>query len=427
MTEKNPNSIFELTQRRVEKSKEAFKESTSLSLKASFFYFKESYKGEMNMEEVSFKTKIYIGDDSLDRLTHYSGDTILIVTDPFIKQSGMLEKITSRLDQLNSRYIVFSDIVPDPPIESVTEGVKVIQESQPEVIIAIGGGSAIDAAKAMKQFAMKLFPEQGEIKFIAIPTTSGTGTEVTSFSVITDRAKNIKYPLVADSLLPDEAILDTALVKSVPPAVTADTGMDVLTHAIEAYVSTKANDFSDAFAEKAFQLIFEYLPEAYKDGKNLKAREKVHYASCLAGMAFNMAGLGINHSIAHVCGAQFHIPHGRMNTLLLSSVIEYNAELQGYGSNSQSSAALKYQKLANLLGFSIINARGGVKKLIQQIQQLGKELQMPQNLRACGISYEQMMASKEVICEAALRDGCTKTNPRQPEKQDIQAILEKIY
>ena len=379
------------------------------------------------MKEISFRTKIFIGDDSLDRLTELKEEMILIVTDPFIEQSGMLVEVTSRLDQQANTYQLFSDIVPDPPIETVAAGVKVIQELNPRVIIAIGGGSAIDAAKAMKDFSQKLTPQSTGMKFIAIPTTSGTGTEVTSFSVITDVANHVKHPLVSDSLLPDEAILDTTLIKSVPPAITADTGMDVLTHAIEAYVSTEANDFSDAFAEKAVQLIFDYLPRCYRDGSDLEAREKVHHASCLAGMAFNMVGLGINHSIAHVCGAQFHIPHGRMNALLLTAVIEFNAELQGYISSSPNDAAKKYAQLAKRVGLPVMNTRLGVTNLIQQITQLKKELHMPTSLRACGITKEQITKAKEMISVAALNDGCTHTNPRIPSSKDIELIMEKIY
>jgi 1-propanol dehydrogenase len=377
------------------------------------------------MKEISFHTKIFIGENALDRLTKLTREKIFLVTDPFIEQSGMIKVVTSRLDENGNEYNIFSDIVPDPPIETVATGVKVMQELRPSVIIAIGGGSAIDAAKAMKDFSKKLFPEQADMIFIAIPTTSGSGTEVTSFSVITDQAKHVKYPLVSDTLLPDEAILDASLIKSVPPSVTADTGMDVLTHAIEAYVSTEANDFSDAFAEKAVQLIFDYLPRAYKDGNDREAREKVHHASTLAGMAFNMVGLGINHSIAHVCGAQFHIPHGRMNSILLPTVIEYNADLQGF--SDYSTAAKKYAKLAKVLGLPSSNIRVGLFNLIQHINQLSKELHMPSSLKTCGISYEQMKAVKEMITETALKDGCTPTNPRIPTSKDIETILEKIH
>jgi 1-propanol dehydrogenase len=376
------------------------------------------------MKEISFRTKIYIGEQALDRLHQISGENILIVTDPFIEQSGLIHEVTNRLDNRGNQYRIFSNIVPDPPIETVAEGVNFMNELMPKVIVAIGGGSAIDAAKAMKDFSLKLFPEQEDITFIAIPTTSGSGTEVTSFSVITDQAKHVKYPLVSDSLLPDEAILDARLIKSVPPAITADTGMDVLTHAIEAYVSIDANDFSDALAEKAIQLIFDYLPTAYKDGNNLEAREKVHHASTLAGMAFNMVGLGINHSIAHVCGAQFHIPHGRMNALLLPAVIEFNAGTKG---SDYSPAAIKYAKLSKILGYSATNIKVALINLNQQIVQLKKELSMPTNLRACGVTHDQLSAAKEAISTAALNDGCTKTNPRVPTIKDIEAILDKTF
>lgn len=377
------------------------------------------------MKEISFHTKLFIGENPLDRLCNLSGEKIFIVTDPFILQSGMIDEVIHRLENKGNEYHVFSEIVPDPPIETVVLGVKIMKEFMPSHIIAIGGGSAIDAAKAIKDFFLRLTPHQSEIKFIAIPTTSGTGTEVTSFAVITDQEKHVKYPLVADTLLPDEAILDISLVKTVPPTITADTGMDVLTHALEAYVSTEANDFSDAFAEKAVQLIFDYLPKAYKDGSDLEAREKVHHASTLAGLAFNMAGLGINHSVAHVCGAQFHVPHGRMNAILLPAVIEFNAGLQSFSDHNL--VAKKYARLAKLAGLSAANNRVGVTNLIQQINSLKKELHMPTSLRACGITKEQLLEAKEIISEAALNDGCTKTNPRIPTNTDIEAILEKIY
>lgn len=378
------------------------------------------------MEEISLRTKLFIGEHALDRLLNISNQKVLVIADPFMVQSGMVEEVTRRLAAKSNEYQVFSDIVPDPPIETVTMGVNALQEFQAAVIVAIGGGSAIDAAKAIKEFSLKLNSQTTEIKFIAIPTTSGTGSEVTSFSVITDNEKHIKYPLVADSMLPDEAILDTNLVMSVPPGVTADTGIDVLTHALEAYVSANANDFSDALAEKAVQLIFDYLPRCYKDGTDRVAREKVHHASSLAGMAFNMVGLGINHSIAHACGGQFHIPHGRMNALLLNAVIEYNADLQGYSNSNPSVAAQKYALLAKKAGLPCANPRIGVNSLTQHIQQLKKELNMPQNLRACGLTNEQVIDKLGELSESALKDACTSSNPRTPTNSEIEAILKKI-
>ncbi|MEK4149935.1 1-propanol dehydrogenase PduQ [Robertmurraya sp. FSL W8-0741] len=378
------------------------------------------------MKEFYLPTKIFMGDDALDRLEQLTNENIFLITDPFIEKSGMLDEVLARMKGRNNDFEVFSEIVPDPPIETVVSGVKVIEELNPGVIIAFGGGSTIDAAKAIKDFAIKLSILKTEPKLIAIPTTSGTGTEVTSFSVITDQEKQLKYPIVSDSLLPQEAILAPNLVKSVPPAITADTGMDVLTHGIEAYVSINATDFSDAFAEKAIQLIFEYLPRAYKNGEDLEAREKVHHASCLAGIAFNIAGLGINHSIAHASGAHFHIPHGRMNSLLLTTVIEFNADIQDFSNRHYSNAAKKYAKLAKILGLSSTNCRIGVKNLNQHIRLLQKELDMPTSLRQCGVTYDQVVKEKRVISEAALIDACTKTNCKIPAIEDLEKIIESI-
>lgn len=378
------------------------------------------------MDKISMKTDIYLGQGALDRLMEWRNQRIFIVTDPFMVKSGMINMLFERLHESNEQYI-FSNIVPDPPIEIVTEGVEALSAFQADRMIAIGGGSAIDAAKAMKIFAQKIL-NQHDMPFVAIPTTSGTGSEVTSFSVISDKKKNIKYPLVSDDMLPQEAILDPELVKSVPDFITADTGMDVLTHALEAYVSTKANDISDALAEKAIKLVFAYLPRAYKDGNDLEAREKMHNASCLAGMAFNIASLGLNHGIAHVAGAKFKIAHGRMNSLLLPHVIEFNADYKpGYGKEESNAAAVRYAEISKSLGLSAPNPKSGVRSLVQAIKQLQKQLRMPQSLRECNVDealLEEMSAS---IAEGALKDGCTATNPRVPAVSDIVGILNKMF
>ncbi|SMF80330.1 Alcohol dehydrogenase, class IV [Paenibacillus uliginis N3/975] len=378
------------------------------------------------MDKISIKTDIYLGQGALDRLTDWRNRRIFVVTDPFIIKSGMINMLFERLHDSNEQYI-FSNIVPDPPVEVVTEGVEALGAFQADLIIAIGGGSAIDAAKAMKLFAQKIL-KQHDIPFVAIPTTSGTGSEVTSFSVISDKEKNIKYPLVSDDMLPQEAILDPELVKSVPNFITADTGMDVLTHAIEAYVSTKANDISDALAEKAIKLVFAYLPRAYNDGNDLEAREKMHNASCLAGMAFNITSLGLNHGIAHVAGAKFKIAHGRMNSLLLTHVIEFNADYKpGYGREESSAVAARYAEISKSLGLSAPNAKSGVRSLVQAIKQLQKQLQMPQTLRECGVEISTLEKMREGIAEGALQDGCTATNPRVPAAADIVEILNKMF
>ncbi|WP_088549102.1 1-propanol dehydrogenase PduQ [Paenibacillus aquistagni] len=378
------------------------------------------------MDKLSIKTDLYIGQGAMDRLTEWKNKRIFIVTDPFIVKSGMINMVFDRLHESNEQYI-FSNIVPDPPVEIVTEGVEALGAFKADMILAIGGGSAIDAAKAMKLFAGKLL-DQTDLPFIAIPTTSGTGSEVTSFSVISDKQKNIKYPLVSDELLPQEAILDPELVKSVPDFITADTGMDVLTHAIEAYVSTKANDISDAMAEKAIKMVFAYLPRAYKNGSDLEAREKMHNASCLAGLAFNMTSLGLNHGIAHVAGAKFKIAHGRMNALLLPHVIAYNADYKpGYGKDDANATAARYAEIAKSLGLSAPNAKSGVRSLIQAIKQLQKELHMPKTLKECGVELALLEDMRAAIAEGALQDGCTATNPRVPTEADVAQILNKMY
>ena len=375
------------------------------------------------MKNFKIKTDIYFGEGSLDRLKAIGNKKVFIITDPFMIKSGTINKITDRLN--GAQVTIFSDIVPDPPIELVVNGIEELKKVMPQVIIALGGGSAIDAAKAIMDFSKKII-SLNSIEFIAIPTTSGTGSEVTSFSVITDKEKGVKYPLVSDSLLPDVAILDPELVKTVPATITGDTGMDVITHALEAYVSTNATDFTDALSEKALVIAFEYLLKAYKDGNDMLAREKMHNASCLAGIAFNCASLGINHSIAHTLGGKFHIPHGRTNSILLPYVIEYNANIVGYDNRDYSLAAKKYHNIAKLLGLPSNNIRMGVKNLINEIKNLQKAMKLPTTLKECNVDINEVMALREEIAERALEDACTPTNPRVPSLDDIVRIVEKI-
>lgn len=375
------------------------------------------------MKNFKIKTDIYFGAGSLDRLKEIGNKKVFIITDPFMVKSGTINKITDRLN--GAQVTIFSDIVPDPPIELVVKGIEELKKVMPEVIIALGGGSAIDAAKAIMDFSKKII-SLNSIEFIAIPTTSGTGSEVTSFSVITDNQKGVKYPLVSDSLLPNVAILDPELVRTVPAAITGDTGMDVITHALEAYVSTNATDFTDALSEKALIIAFEYLLKAYKDGNDMVAREKMHNASCLAGIAFNSASLGINHSIAHTLGGKFHIPHGRTNSILLPYVIEYNANIVGYDNRDYSLAAKKYHNIAKLLGLPSNNIRMGVKNLINEIKTLQKAMKLPTTLKECNVDVHDVMSLREEIAERAILDACTPTNPRVPTVDDIVRIVEKI-
>ena len=380
------------------------------------------------MYKISYKTELHVGKGALQQLSHYKNEHILVVADPFLKTSGTLDAILANFDDSND-IVVFTDIVPDPPIETVVAGIKSAGDKPISIVLYIGGGSAIDASKAMYYFAKK----QGafsEAILIAIPTTSGTGSEVTSFSVITDAERGTKYPLVTKEILPDVAILDADLVLSLPGNITADTGMDVLTHAIEAYVSTKATDFSDALAEKAIKLVFEYLPKAYKNGQDVEAREKMHAASTLAGMAFNTASLGINHSLAHAAGAKFHVPHGRLNSILMPHVIQYNAGIEFNNRNRQATdktVASRYQDIAKLLGCSASSPVSGVRQLVEAIKKLQRKLEMPTSLREYGVKADAFAQYKVEISEAALHDGCTPTNPRVPTAEELLKVLEKAF
>ncbi|MBG9979473.1 1-propanol dehydrogenase PduQ [Facklamia lactis] len=379
------------------------------------------------MTVLNFVPQIVVGDDALDYLTTIEGDEIFIVTDKFISESSMLDALLEKLQ--NKNVTIFSDVVPDPPIDNITQGIKVLEENNANVVIAIGGGSALDAAKGIIYFAAKtgLSRKRNDIKFIAIPTTSGTGSEVTDFSVITDSDKGIKYPMVTRDILPDVALLYTGFVMNLPKKQTADTGIDVLTHAIEAYVSNQANSISDAFAEKAIKLVFEYLPMAYLQGSdNREAREQMHLASTMAGLAFNMVSLGINHSIAHAIGGKFHLVHGRINGIMLNSVIQYNAGLL-CGNEKDNKNTLKcYAEIAHFVGVNIKEPKYAVLQLNKKINELLKTLEMPVNFKEAGLESSVILENLSEIAEAAMHDRCTPTNPRIPSQNDIEEIIKTV-
>lgn len=381
------------------------------------------------MKSFDIKTKIYFGDNAMDRVREIPYSRILIITDKFFSGSSMLRIVTQPLSETNKEFRIFNDVVPDPPVEKIVNGVKVVLDYKPDCLIAVGGGSVIDSAKAIREFAVKM--ETGlNIALIAIPTTSGTGSEVTAFSVITDTANHMKYPLVSDSMLPDEAILDEELVKSVPPNVTADTGMDVLTHAIEAYTSINNNEFSAALAEKSVEICGAFLMRAYLDGNDWHARRKMHVASCLAGLAFNSASLGLNHGMAHQLGANFLIPHGRANAMLLPHVIEYNSGINVHSRMQKQypKQVEKYVSLARLLGLQNFNTITTVRALVNWVQFMDKEMNIPLSISQMGNITESEYREKiPAMADAALADACTATNPKVPTKADVIEIYEDLW
>ena len=376
------------------------------------------------MKRFKIKTEVCFSENAIDALSEIKDKRAVIITDSFMSGSGAAKRIADKMTGCIS-VDIFDQVRPDPPIEMVVAGVKFLTEHQADVVVALGGGSSIDAAKGVVLMMKKTRPEQ-KISLIAIPTTSGTGSEVTEFAVITDKERGIKYPLVDEELLPDMAILDPSLVVTAPPSVTADTGFDVITHALEAYVSTNASDASDALAEKALELAFEYLPKAYRNGGDLVAREKMHSASCLAGMAFNAVSLGVNHGIAHQLGAKFHIPHGRANAMLLPYVIAFNADVEGHFGEEDSEAAVRYAKVAKRIGLPCNNVRTGVKALIDELSYMLDMMKVPRTLSAAGVNEADYNAVKADILRAAVADPCTATNPRPVDEEKVELILNKM-
>lgn len=408
-----------------------------------------------NMQWFKVPPKIYFEKNSVQYLAKMPNiSKAFIVTDEMMVKLGYVDKVLYHLRK-RPDYVhceIFSDVEPDPSKETVMRGAEAMAAFEPDVIIALGGGSPMDAAKGMwlfhehpdtdfnglKQKFLDIrkriykYPKLGQkTQFVAIPTTSGTGSEVTSFTVITDKEQNVKYPLADYELTPDVAIIDPQFVMSVPKTVTADTGMDVLTHAIEAYVSNMANDYTDGLAIKAIQLVFKYLPIAYKDGSNELAREKVHNASTIAGMAFANAFLGINHSLAHKLGGEFAIAHGRANAVLLPHVIRYNAQkptkFASFPKYEHFIADERYAEIAKALDLPAKTTEEGVESLIQAIYKLAKQLEIPMSLAANGIDKKEFEAKVDVMADRAFEDQCTTANPKLPLVTELADVFRKAY
>ncbi|HFR3774193.1 TPA: bifunctional acetaldehyde-CoA/alcohol dehydrogenase [Streptococcus suis] len=407
-----------------------------------------------NMQWFKVPSKIYFERDSIQYLQVMANvEKVMIVADEVVVKLGFVQRVIEQLQLRSNKvmYTVFSDIEPDPDITTVERGAEAMKAFKPDTIIAIGGGSVMDAAKIMWLFyeqpqvdfrdlvqkfmdirkrAFK-FPELGEkAKYVGIPTTSGTGSEVTPFAVISDKKNNRKYPLADYSLTPTIAIVDPAFVMSVPDFVAADTGMDVLTHATEAYVSTVANDYTDGLALQAIKLVFENLEKSVKEA-DWESREKMHNASTMAGMAFANAFLGISHSMAHKLGGRFHTVHGRTNAILLPYVIRYNgtrpAKTATWPKYNYYRADEKYQDIAKMLGLPASTPEEGVASYAKAVYELGERLGIKMNLKDQGVDEKELKAHSRELALLAYEDQCTPANPRLAMVDHMQEIIEDAY
>ena len=412
-------------------------------------------KRRVNMQWFKVPSKIFFEKGSIGYLEVMRDiSRVFIVCDPTMVKLGYVDKILYYLRKRKNKVHseIFSDVEPDPSFDTINEGVKMMNSFKPDCIIALGGGSAIDAAKgmwllyeqpdvdlsALKEKFMDIrkriykIEQLGEkAKLVAIPTTSGTGSETTSFAVISDKVNNMKYPLADYALLPTIAIVDPELVYSLPKRTIADTGMDVLTHGIEAYVSNMASDYTDALAIKAIELVFKYLERSYKDPNDKEAKEKMHNASTIAGMAFSNAFLGINHSLAHKIGGEYHVPHGRANAILLPFVIEYNAKMPSkfvsFPKYETFVADEKYADIARRLGLKADTKEEGVKSLIKAIKDLMKRLEMTSSFKEEGVDEKVYFENIDLLADKAFSDQCTTANPKLPLVEELKEILERSF
>ncbi len=367
---------------------------------------------------------LYHGNGSLEELKSIDGKKAVIVTGKgSTTRNGSLKRTEALLAEIGMEYKVFNNVEADPSIETVRKGAAFMSEFQPDWIIGLGGTSAIDAAKAMwvlyehpelpfeqmiKPFGIPTLRQKA--RFVAIPSTSGTGTETTSLAVITDRVKGVKYPLASHELQPDMAIVDGDLCKSMPAHITANTGMDALTHSIEAYTSNVDDNYADAFAKGSIELIFANLKKACEDPENGEVRQNMHDASALAGYAFTNAWLGIVHSMAHQMGGVFGIPHGRANALALPNVMRYNSKVTS-----------RFEDLAKLVG------KTTTQEFIEAVENLKKEINVPASIREYGIEKEVWMKEVHRMAENAFNDVCTSFNPRKTSVEDLEKLYVALY
>lgn len=363
------------------------------------------------------KPVIYSGADSIKQLDQFHHEVIYLVCDPYLKETEKFREILHLLK--DNQVTIFSDIVPDPPIEIIVRGTRELLEKKPSVLITIGGGSAIDAGKAMFYFYEKIAKDKIKT-FIAIPTTSGTGSEVTSAAVITDPVQKVKYPIFDEKIIPNIAILDTELVLTSPSTVTAYSGLDVLTHALEALVAENKNNYTTALAERSIEIVFHSLITCVKEGQNIKARTEMHEASCLAGLAFDLAGLGVCHAIAHQVGGHFKVPHGLANALLLPHVIEANSQ--------NKEAAERYANISKKLGLCSRESSNSlaITRLQKKVQKLVINCDCSLNLKDYGVSEKEAYEAASKIARNAINDITYKKNPIKFTEKEIEEIYKNI-
>ena len=356
------------------------------------------------MEKFSVRTEIISGSGSVSYLERLGCSRVFLVTDPFFLKNGLAEKVARAAKP--EAFEIFGEVSPDPTVELAARGAARFQSFQPDLLIALGGGSSMDCAKAISCFGKK------KVIFAAIPTTSGSGSEVTSFAVLT--RGNVKYPLVDESLVPDLAILDSDLLEALPKSLIADAGFDVLTHALEAAAAKNAGVLSDLYAFSGFRLCWENLLKSY--GGNQQVRLPVHLAATMAGIAFTQAGLGLCHALSHSLGARFHVPHGRLNAILLPAVMKQNLP----------SAAHRYAELARAAGIPGTADSVAVRNLLNGLTRLRKQLNLPESLRQAGVDPGELQKHREEITQAALSDPCCETNPVTVTPGIVHTVLEEV-
>lgn len=374
------------------------------------------------MDRFQIMTKVVSGIGALQVLQEYKKERILIICDTFLRQSGILESVLCELHDSN-RFSIYDGVKPDPSVEIVAQVITHIITLKPTKIIGFGGGSSIDTVKAAIYFSLQQNVIEDKPEFIAIPTTSGTGSEMTSFAVISDVKEKKKIALIHDSMYADMALLDPKLTLSVPPLITAHTGFDALTHALESYVAKKASFFTDGIDVKVVSLILENLILCYKNGKNLKAREAMSTAANMAGIAFNLAGLGVIHSIAHQLGGMFHIPHGLACAIALPIGIQFNCR--------QQETLNKYAEMSYQLGIAprTVSLKHAVDLLCTLIKSLRKEMEIESCIRELDLNIERNMYDEmiSIMAKNASQDGCLTENPVSVSIPEFLELFKKLY